>query len=292
MANNCFFLANITGKESDVKEVIKTFKTHYDYDEGKPDHKHLQRIFNADEEMWGEEIIGKDGEKYVSYAINGQCAWSVYSCMMQGECTYYDDLKKRFPDTFMGTNLEELSRDTNTVIEVYSEELGCEFQEHYLVKYGEIIIDEERKYREVSLDFIDEGYNTVLEYIKSFDDDEIIDSLEELLNENKTDFDTGENYIGIGGFEEWHFNRCEKEIASNAKPKIYITVEGGIVTNILSTTDVEVALVDYDAEGADEDEIITQEEFNSFTGNSIFKHINVSVSGVSDKDMPVKTIQE
>lgn len=47
--------------------------------------------------------------------------------------------------------------------------------------------------------------------------------------------------------------------------KIVVTLEGGLVTGILSSDmDVEVLVVDYDSEGADADEILSQEEVDNF----------------------------
>ena len=47
--------------------------------------------------------------------------------------------------------------------------------------------------------------------------------------------------------------------------KIVITCEGGLVTNILSNNkEDEILVIDYDSEGADQDEIISQEEVDEF----------------------------
>lgn len=47
--------------------------------------------------------------------------------------------------------------------------------------------------------------------------------------------------------------------------KVVITLEGGLVTSVLSDNiDLDVMVVDYDSEGADADEIISQEEVDNF----------------------------
>lgn len=39
------------------------------------------------------------------------------------------------------------------------------------------------------------------------------------------------------------------------KPKIIITVEGGIVQGVMANTEVDVVILDYDTEGFDEDKV-------------------------------------
>jgi hypothetical protein len=47
--------------------------------------------------------------------------------------------------------------------------------------------------------------------------------------------------------------------------KVVVTLEGGLVTSVISSDmDTEVLVVDYDSEGADKDEIISQEEVDTF----------------------------
>lgn len=67
------------------------------------------------------------------------------------------------------------------------------------------------------------------------------------------------------------------------KKKIIVTVEGGLVTDILSNTneEIEVLVVDYDSEGADQDEILKKEEINDFKKNNNFKPISYK-SGVAE----------
>ena len=60
--------------------------------------------------------------------------------MCSGEHTYYNSLKESHPDTFMGTDLIEQSKDCE--IEIFSEEEGMEFSEHYLYRNGKCEIDE------------------------------------------------------------------------------------------------------------------------------------------------------
>lgn len=138
MPNYCDFEMKIKGSKKAIERVIKCLNADYDYGEGKPSHKHFFRVFQADK---GDLRDNKDGT-YTQYVF-GYCAWSVSSCMCSGSFTYYDELKKDYPDTFMGTTLAEQSEDCT--IEVFSEELGMGFSEHYIFKNGECLCSDERE---------------------------------------------------------------------------------------------------------------------------------------------------
>ena len=55
-------------------------------------------------------------------------------------CLKDNTLKNDFPNIFMGTDLEEQSKDCE--IEVFSEEEGCAFSEHYIFKNGKCLLDD------------------------------------------------------------------------------------------------------------------------------------------------------
>ena len=134
MPNYCYYQMKVVGSKKSIQNVIDTLKADYDYMAGKPEHKHLFRVFEANESE-----IQRVGNKYCVY-ITGECAWSVYSCMLSGVHTYYNDIKFRHLDIFMGTTLAELSKDCK--IEVFSEEEGMEFSEHYIFENGECLTDD------------------------------------------------------------------------------------------------------------------------------------------------------
>ena len=60
--------------------------------------------------------------------------------MMKGESTYYKGMSESYPEIFMGTCLQEQSR--NCEIEIFSEELDMEFSEHYYLKNGKLVLDD------------------------------------------------------------------------------------------------------------------------------------------------------
>ena len=134
MPNYCNYEMKIKGSKDAIKRVVDCLKADYDYTEGRPSHKHFFRVFQA-------EDCGMvdNGDGTFTQYIWGDCAWSVYSCMCDGEHTYYSSLKEAHPDIFMGTTLLEQSEDCE--IEVFSEEEGMEFSEHYIYKNGECLCD-------------------------------------------------------------------------------------------------------------------------------------------------------
>lgn len=114
--------------------------------------KHMYRVFEAD--VCEQEQLSDDTEYRIWF---GNCAWSVYCCMFDGPSTYYgtysendkNDEKSLFRKEHT-TTLPQISQEHNLKIEVYSCEPGMCFAEHYLIKNGEIVTEEEFEYREYS----------------------------------------------------------------------------------------------------------------------------------------------
>ena len=137
MPNYCNYEIQIKGSKEAIQRVIACLEADYDYNIGKPEHKHFFRVFSVYYEE--NEMEQLDDNTYILFAY-GDCAWSVHSCMCSGEHTYYNDCKNDFGENFMGTTLQEQSQDCE--IEVFSEEEGMEFSEHYYFKNGECLIDD------------------------------------------------------------------------------------------------------------------------------------------------------
>lgn len=138
MPNLCFFNMQVKGKPKDLKTVNEILNADYNYENNKlvscSAEKHIFRTWDI--ESCCDEIL----------EVSGHCAWSVYSCMMDGSYTYYNQLKTF--ENFKGTTLVEISQMYNVDIEVYSEEPGMCFQEHYLIRNGVVEVDEEIPYYE------------------------------------------------------------------------------------------------------------------------------------------------
>lgn len=136
MPNYCDYEMKIKGGKDAIRRVLGCLKAEYDYYKGKPESKHFFRVFDAREDGEMED----NGDGTFTQRVCGDCAWSVYSCMLSGDHTYHDSLKESHPEIFMGTDLAEQSRDCE--IEVFSEEEGVEFSEHYIFKNGECLCDD------------------------------------------------------------------------------------------------------------------------------------------------------
>jgi hypothetical protein len=175
MANNCFYEMKVVGdKKKNIEEFISLLNyTH-------PDGKCFARIFSADPDP----IEEKDG-KY-SVFITGDCAWSVSSCMTNNFMSYASEDK-----TGKLTNLAEATKKLMLMVEIFSEEIGMEFAEHFIYSNGVCLVNDVTNYSEIWYD--PEEYDTVEDYIKA----EGLD----LTPEQIQDLKDGE-YVGLGGFDK------------------------------------------------------------------------------------------
>lgn len=136
MPNDCNYEMKIKGSKRAIQKVIWALQADYDYsEEKKPKSKHFFRVFEC---RRGNLEDNPDGT--FTQTVWGYCAWSVQSCMLNVKGTYYDDVLKNHKDIFMGTSLEEESNQCE--IEVFSEEPGMGFSEHYIFKNGECTLDD------------------------------------------------------------------------------------------------------------------------------------------------------
>jgi len=104
--------------------------------------------------------------------IDGYCAWSVYSCMFKGDGigTYMGDATYG-RKTDKAISIDEASKQLGLQIEIFSEEPGMCFSEHYYIDNGEIVCKEETQYTECWLEYYDkesdcfeeEAYNELSE---------------------------------------------------------------------------------------------------------------------------------
>lgn len=153
MPNYCDYEMKVVGKTNCIKEFIKVMQADYNYGTNEfTGPRHMYRVFEAyvDQEP---EAIDEYGN--AECIISGYCAWSVASCMLDQDCTYYRDVRKN-PETY-GISGDVERRDTHLVlesknlgldIEVFSRETGMCFEEHYLIKHGEMIKEEVLEYHE------------------------------------------------------------------------------------------------------------------------------------------------
>lgn len=184
MPNYCDYTMSVKGSAENVEEFIKIIKADYDYRKNEFSNKpHMWRVFEA--EVYDDYYL----EKLRCIEIKGYCAWSVYSCMLEGEHTYYNDMINESIN--YGTSLLKESERLNLIFEVYSEEPGMLFEEHYIVKDNKLIEDECLNYEEFYISEHDDYESFKNEYGK--------DSItEEEFNENKK---YQYNFIKKGGID-------------------------------------------------------------------------------------------
>ena len=124
MANNCIYMMHVKGKKESIDEFFTELR---DYERV----PHFWRVFSA--ELTDLEECA-DGTCIAE--IIGDCAWSVDCCMLDGFGTYANDCPQG------STSLKKESERLQLEIEVFSEESGLEFQEHYHYAYGKEIANE------------------------------------------------------------------------------------------------------------------------------------------------------
>lgn len=113
MANDCWYDMKIKGKKENCQKWIKKME---DYNEP----NHFWRFFNVNIYTEWEE------DDQYCYRITGDCAWSIESCCRSG----YTD----------GVDLLEInSRELDLEVEIYSEEPGFDFAEHYIYDKGDCL---------------------------------------------------------------------------------------------------------------------------------------------------------
>ena len=187
MPNYCNYELHAYGKKKDIQTLYDWLRADYYYrDDGiiievteengtkRPVEHHIgYRVFEANTTFFEDEDIKKaspDEDGLCAY-IEGYCAWSVYSCMLEtGQdglgVTYLDHHKD--DKTSRAVSIVEASKILNLDIEIFSSESGCCFTEHYLIKHGELEVNEEGKYYVMFIDK-DTTYEDFLKEISNID---------------------------------------------------------------------------------------------------------------------------
>lgn len=171
MANLCSYEMKVKGRKEDCMELYRML-TDYNLP------RYFQRISGA-------EIYEEAGtEEAYSICISGTCDWSVRTCMREGQPAC--DTADRKP-----ASLEKESARLGLEIEVFSEELGFEFQEHVLIRDGRC---EEDECVDTACHYWDKK---IYPTIESFNEGEGMQLAEEDFSED--------GYYTEGGFGEWEF---------------------------------------------------------------------------------------
>lgn len=163
MANDCEYTARVFGRNRETVEQFVAAMKYRDLENG----YYMCRIFEAE---CGEDCIWRTDDGIWVAEVTGYCAWSVGGCMIDtgygdwrgmdyGEPKFHvwrdDDGGIRYSN--IGVTASMLCRALGVAFEVFSEEPGCEFQEHYAVSpNGDIFISECAHWEE-GTDYYDES---------------------------------------------------------------------------------------------------------------------------------------
>lgn len=178
MANICDFSMCVKGSRNDIENFYNA----------------LIQKGNIYMGRGAEAEINYDNEESKAF-IDGWCKWSVQSALIdnaismreQPDIWYFEDEVNVKELEFI--TLSEACDRWNLIVEVYSEECGCGFQEHYIIKKGNIEVDECIDWNEYFLN----DYETKKEAEENL---EI-----EITDEEWENLDV----ISRGGFKNWDF---------------------------------------------------------------------------------------
>ena len=162
MANLCFFTMKIVGKKESIEEFTRRMQRIGEFEKNG-----IGRVYDFDIEDPRELSDGN-----ILVLGYGDCAWSLWCACMK---------KYRGEQPSLETESERLG----LIIEAFSEETGCCFQEHYFINKGILEVNEFVEYHAYWKD----GYSE--------------EEWQEMLAENNwTEDDVNENgFIPVGGFE-------------------------------------------------------------------------------------------
>lgn len=153
MANNCFYDMRVAGKKETVESVIEFVKNHsYDgcdvYDENEPSAEYEKDVFINGDVKWS-VMTAWNTDKYYKYprsefAIStskGDKVAGVTDTELQERIMRADEERRKGPSI--------LDFKDGVSIEIFSEESGMGFAEHFIIKNGEIVVDDTRHFSEI-----------------------------------------------------------------------------------------------------------------------------------------------
>lgn len=178
MANICSFSMLVKGDTENIKKFYNAMTQNGSI--------YMGRGADAKLELDEEDGVGQ---------IDGWCKWSVRSAMESNAISMRNNpgmwaFSNVDPTKLEFITLFEACRKWNLDMEVYSEEPGCCFQEHYVVVNGDLICDECVEWNEYCIDDYESKEEAEAELGIEITDEE---------------WNSGECFIGRGGFESWDF---------------------------------------------------------------------------------------
>lgn len=176
MANICSFSMRVRGTHENIESFYKAL--------------------NQEGTIW----MGRGAEADIEYedediaSIDGWCKWSVYSALIANAISMREKPELWLIDSDKNREyitLEEACKKWNIDMEVYSEEYGCCFQEHYLIEKGDVIIN----------DCVEACEYDLYEYDTK---EEAEAELEIKLSDEEWEKNKGDRLL-VGGFDSWDF---------------------------------------------------------------------------------------
>lgn len=178
VANNCYFQMKVCGSKENVQDFYDMMKWQNKYkDNG------VGRVFSCD---CYEEY--QQDNNYIMF-LEGDCAWSIESAMVK--------------DIFGNSKQNDIvsaSKNLSLAIEAYSEECGSAFQEHFIIKNGNVTTEDCVDWNCYCMDEIETDEDAMRELLS---DSEII--LKGITIENYKDFIDDDGNIKVGDFEDWEW---------------------------------------------------------------------------------------
>ena len=187
MANICDFSMFVIGKKNDIEAFYNALTQEGNFWIGR----------GVNDTELNLEIYKNDNcNAEIDYCaeINGWCKWSVYSALIDNAISMRDNNTKwYFGDVDVNKlhflTLYEASKKWNLSIEIFSAEGGMCFQEHYIVRYGVLEVNECVDWYEYFLD----DYETK---------EEAEEDLEIEITDQEWEI---REIITRGGFKTWDF---------------------------------------------------------------------------------------
>ena len=178
MANICSFLMKVRGNKEDIIQFHKALTQ-----DGKI---WMGRGADADIEFEGDDLA----------SMSGWCKWSVVSALIDDAISMRTEPRKWYREPGEEEReyitLYEACKRWNLVMEVYSEEGGCQFQEHFICDKGEVLCEECVDWEEYDIGDYESKEEAEEDLGVEFTDEEWA---------NHDDY-----RITRGGFENWSFD--------------------------------------------------------------------------------------
>lgn len=144
MPNICSYYCKVTGPKKGIDRFINATNNNYNYSTYEVAGEHFWRVFETYISVL--EQCPNNPELYTLIA-SGDCAWSIACCFTEVPFSYQHDNKMTMPNN-KGVSVEQLSKEEQLIIEMYSDEIGMGFSEHYIWINGKLYTESVVDYTE------------------------------------------------------------------------------------------------------------------------------------------------